>query len=71
MKIPSPPGTIPGEIRAYLMNLVKALTASDRYVVRSNVAVGSILLVSPNGSVYNVTVTDAGVLDTELLHDAS
>lgn len=70
MRLPFPPGTVPSEVRTYLATLVKALIGADKGVVRSNIAVGSILLVSPNGSVYNVKVTDAGALTTELMYDA-
>lgn len=70
MKIPYPPGTVPAEVRGYLVNLVKAITNNTASAVRTNEAVGSILLASPNGSVYTVAVTDTGTLTTTLVYDA-
>ena len=70
MRLPNPPGSLPVEIRSYLQTLVKAIMGADTFTVRTNVAVGSVLLASPNGSVYTVTVSDTGTLTTTLVHDA-
>lgn len=61
MKLPYPNNVADNSTRNYLINLVKALSGQD---TRS--AVGSILLASPNGSVYSVVVADDGTLSTVL-----
>ena len=68
MKLPQPPINLADKsMFSYLTLLVKALTpvvAEDR-----NAPKASVLLVSPNGSVYSVEVTDAGVLQTTLVYE--
>lgn len=70
MKLPNPPATIADRgVLDYLQLLVKTLTpvvSEDR-----NAPKQSVLLASPNGSVYSVTVTDAGALQTTLEFDNS
>jgi len=58
-------------IKTYLTQLVRALNGSMSRMVTTESPVGSILLVSPNGSVYTVKVTDAGALVTELMYDST
>lgn len=70
MKLPVPPNSLEVGIRAYTMNLVKALNIVLQNKQSVNTAQPSVLLASPNGSVYTVTVTDAGVLQTALVYDA-
>lgn len=70
MKLPFPPGTLENSVRAYLSLLVQQLTRALEEKQPRNTAQPSVLLASPNGSVYTVTVTDAGVLTTTLVYDA-
>lgn len=70
MKLPYPPGFLDITIRTYLANLVQALTLSLNAKYDRNTAQPSVLLASPNGSVYTVTVTDAGALTVTLTYDA-
>lgn len=71
MRLPTPDEVKDPETRSYLMRLVKALTGAQSQAAGGNTAVASVLLASPNGSVYNVTVTDAGVIETELKYQAT
>jgi hypothetical protein len=71
MKLPYPPSSIEIGVRSYLTNLVAALIRSDATKVDRNTAVGSILLASPNGSVYTVQVTDAGAITTMKVLDGA
>lgn len=69
--LPIPPNTLDKTSRDYLIRLIQALTqALDRRTER-DVPEGSVLLVSPNGSVYTVAVADDGTLTTELVYDKS
>ena len=71
MKLPTPPTEIKDlTAKTYLQNLVRAILGGTKNMVTTESPVGSILLVSPNGSVYSVKVTDAGALTTEVLYDA-
>lgn len=69
--IPNPPASLEPTTRGYLSVLVKSLLQilSTRLDVRSPVS--SVLLASPNGSVYTVTVTDAGVLQATKVQDGT
>lgn len=58
-------------VKTYLTQLVRAILSGTSRMVTTESPVGSVLLVSPNGSVYTVKVTDAGVLTTELLYDST
>lgn len=70
--IPSPKKDItPPALYDYLSRLVRALHNEFGKRPVRNTAVGSVELVSPNGSVYTVAVTDAGVLSvTKVLDNA-
>jgi hypothetical protein len=72
MKLPVP-GTNVNDlgVKTYLTQLVRALNSGLSKMVTTESPVGSVLLVSPNGSVYTVKVTDAGVLETELVYDST
>lgn len=59
---PSPPP--PGPMSAYLASLVETLRRAFLPLISKDEAVGRILLQSPNGTVYSVTVSDTGVLTT-------
>lgn len=71
LRLPAPDTTVPPAVKAYLDQLLKALHGTLTSVVSTNTPVGSILLVSPNGSVYSVKVTDAGALVTEIVYDTT
>jgi hypothetical protein len=62
MKLPTPPPLSDNPTQGYLTNLVKTLTTILSTKLDSNTAVGSVLLASPDGSVYTVQVTNAGVI---------
>jgi hypothetical protein len=68
MKLPDPNVTDAGT-QNYLRLLVKTLTAELARKMESRTAVDSVLLVSPNRSVYSVQVSDAGVLSTTKLFE--
>lgn len=71
MKLPYPPGSIAdGGIRGYLMQLVTSLSQTLTTTIDTRTPVGSLLLASPDGSVYSVQVTDAGVLTATKVYDA-
>lgn len=63
----TPPGNLDAQTRNYLMLLIKQLTGALLARPPKEQPQGSILLASPNGSVYTVTVTDAGVLTATLV----
>jgi|GEM_PF-6884289 len=54
----------------YLNILIKYLRKELDARPPQNTAVSSVLLASPNGSVYTVQVTDAGVLEAVLTYEA-
>ncbi len=66
---PNPPN-LPGSPRTD-PTIMKWLQELSAYVLREfrrrNPPVASVLLASPNGSVYSVEVTDAGMLTTTLV----
>ena len=72
LNLPSP-GTNINDlgVKTYLHNLVRAILGGTKNMVTTESPVGSILLVSPDGSVYSVKVTNAGALTTELLYDST
>jgi hypothetical protein len=49
---------------AYLTSLVENLRRTLAPLISKDEAVGRVLLQAPNGTVYNVTVNNAGVLTT-------
>jgi hypothetical protein len=55
------------EVRAYLEQLNIFLTRELNARVPDLTGKDAVLLVSPDGSVYNVTVSDLGVLTTTLV----
>lgn len=71
MRIPSPDNVTEPSTKAYLSGLVKFLTNQFSAQPGVNTAADSVILASPNGSVYSVKVTDAGVLDVTLMYDNS
>lgn len=72
MKLPTPDTNINDlGVKTYLQQLVRAILGGTKNMVTTESPVGSILLVSPDGSVYSVKVTNAGALTTELIYDAS
>lgn len=58
-------------IFSYLRELSKYLVREFRKRPEKDTAVDSVILVSPNGSVYTVRVDDAGALTTTLMYDAT
>lgn len=46
----------------WIANMVDQLTRSFNFVIRKDQAVDKVLLLSPTGKVYKVTVSDLGVL---------
>lgn len=68
MKLPIPPQNILDKgVLSYLQLLIKTLTpvvSEDR-----NAPKQSVLLASPNRSVYSITVSDEGVLQTTLIQE--
>lgn len=67
--IPSPKFGGAPEILRYLTTLVDYLRRELMKRPPANTAVDSILLASPNGSVYTVRVTDTGTLETSLAYE--
>lgn len=61
---PPPPGNSP--LTQYLVSLAEATRRALLPLVSKDEAVGRILLQSPSGKVYSVTVDDAGNLTTTL-----
>lgn len=61
MKIPLPTTDV-GPAAPYLRSLVQSITQELEARVPDTTPKASVLLASPNGSVYSVTVTDAGVV---------
>ena len=51
-------------LNPYLRDLTKELERELRQRVPATTGVGAIHLVSPNGSVWRITVSDAGVIAT-------
>lgn len=54
-------------LRRYLEELTAFIQREFRRRSEDNVAIGNVLLLSPNGSVYSVTVGDDGTLTTTLV----
>lgn len=71
MKLVTPDAVKDEATKSYLLRLVKQLSGAFDSRPAQNTGTGELLLVSPNGSVYSVKVTDAGVLQTTLKYDAS
>jgi len=69
--LPTPPLYLDGDTRTYLTMLISSLARVLGRKLDVSVPVASVLLASPNGSVYTVKVADDGSLQTELLYDAS
>jgi hypothetical protein len=67
--IPSPKFSGYPEIVRYLGTLVDYLRRELAKRPPANTAVDSVLLVSPNRSVYTVRVTDTGTLETTLEYE--
>jgi hypothetical protein len=58
---PPPPANQP-----YLASLVEAIRRAFLPLISKDEAVSRVILQSPNGTAYNVTVSDAGVLTVTL-----
>ncbi len=56
-------------VRKYLRDLSVALEIEFRQRIPNATAGPSILLASPGGKVYSVSVDDAGLLETNLVFD--
>lgn len=69
MRLPNPPPLADQTLFTYLTTLVKNITQQSP--PPGNTPKESILLVSPNRSVYSVEVTDAGVLQTTLIQEGT
>lgn len=63
--LPSPPTSIPA-ILPYLQSLYRSLTTALNSAVSHSEAAPRIILRSPNGTLYAVTVDDAGTLQTAI-----
>lgn len=62
VNFPSPP---PGNVTGfYLVQIIDAIRKAFLPLVTKDEAVARILLQSPNGTVYSVTVSDSGTLTT-------
>lgn len=70
MKLPEIPRTIDGKLQEYLQNFSRAVQNLDTASIKKDQAAGSVLLVSPDGSVYSLTVDNAGTLSTTLVYNA-
>jgi hypothetical protein len=62
LRLPTPPPQADAVAR-----LTDALEREAVFLVSTREAVSSIMLLSPNGAVYRLTVDDAGALKTELV----
>lgn len=71
MRLPVPDAVIPDVIRRYIIRLLQSLTTAIDGKIDKGVPQSSILLASPNGSVYTVAVADDGTLQTEIVYDKS
>lgn len=63
--LPPPPASIPA-IPGYLQSLWRSLTTALNSAVSSSEGAPRIILRSPNGTLYQVTVDDAGTLQTSI-----
>lgn len=64
MRAPIVPSDLPINLQLYLRDFSTGLQQEFTRYVPKDVGVASILLVSPNGSVYSVAVADDGTLNT-------
>lgn len=71
MRLPTPDAAVPKEVRGYLIRLIQSIMISLDDKTDRNVPQASVLLASPNGSVYTVRVADDGTLTTEIVYDKS
>ena len=69
--IPAPPPAMEPVTRNYMTVVVRSILSALAEKLDQRSPAGSILLASPNGSVYTVKVADDGSLVTELVYDAS
>lgn len=67
MRAPIIPSTFPVDLQLYLRDFSTGLQRELERYVQKDVGVASILLVSPNGSVYSVAVADDGTLNTTVV----
>lgn len=70
MKLASPDSVRDEGTKSYLLRLVKQLSSAFDDRPAQNTGRDELLLVSPNGSVYSVKVTDAGAIQTTLKFQA-
>jgi hypothetical protein len=61
---PDPPTSIPSNIATYLRDVGKYVQMALRARTPDSEAHHSVILLSPNGSAWEITVDDAGVLTT-------
>jgi hypothetical protein len=61
INLPAPLGNIS---QGYMVQLLQQLTRAFSRIVTTDEAVHRIILLSPDGTSWNVTVDDAGVLTT-------
>lgn len=69
--IPPPPPAMDPTVRNYMTVVVRSVLSALAEKLDRRSPTDSILLASPNGSVYTVKVADDGTLITELAYDAS
>lgn len=70
MRSPIIPPSVPRDLSLYLRDFSTSLSKELSSYVRKDQSVGSILLASPNGSVYSVAVADDGTLVTTAVFTA-
>jgi hypothetical protein len=62
----NPPPPPSGQLSAYLTSLVETLKRALLPLISKDEAVDRIILLSPNGTAFNVRVSDAGTLTAEV-----
>lgn len=67
MKLPSPPPSMDAATRNYIQNLIRAIDQNYSEVMYKNKSSDSLLLSSPDKSVYSVQVEDDGTIITTLV----
>ena len=60
----SPPPPPPGPLSIYLTSLVEVIRRSFAPLISKDEAAPRVMLLSPSGKVYNLTVKDDGTLQT-------
>lgn len=70
-EFPIIPDGLDPNTRSYLQRFIKSLVSQMSRKLDTERPSASVLLASPNGSVYTVRVDDSGTLSTTLVYDAS